>query len=185
MRDRKKESRNKALSVTFCGVMAALGAVIMIAGGFFGVLTYAAPLIASVFLIPVIHEFGSGRAWLAYLATAIVAGLLSPDKEEVLFYVFVGFYPIVRPFIQRVKRRFPRFLIKLGVFTFAIGAMYALICFVFKMEQVLADLDELGTALTVLFFAGLVLIMLVYDLVLRFADKLYAERLRPKLRFLG
>lgn len=185
MRERpKKGRRNTALSVTFCGLMAALGAGIMIAGGFLGVLTYAAPLIASACLIPVMHEFGKSRAWLAYIATAILSALISADKEEAFFYIFVGFYPIIRSFIQRIRPKLPRLLVKLGFFSVAVGAMYSLLCFVFRSEQVLSDLSELGALLTALFFAGLIAVLLVFDLLLKFAEAIYVKRLRPKLKFL-
>ena len=163
--------------------MAALGAAIMIAGGFLGVLTYAAPLLASLCLIPVIREFGRGRSWLAYIATAVLAALISPDKEEAFFYVFVGFYPIIRPFFQRIKPKLLRFFAKLGFFALAEAAMYSLLCFVFRSEQVLGELGELGTALAVLFFCGLAAVMLVFDLVLGFASAIYEKRIRPKLGF--
>ena len=180
----EKSSRTTALTVTFCGMMVALGAAFMIVGGFFGVLTYAAPLIASVCLIPVKREFGAGRAWLAWLATAILSVLVSADKEEAFFYVFFGFYPIVRTVFMRIKPRLPRILAKLAFFAAAIGAMYALLCFAVKAEQVIADLSELGTALKILFFAGLVLIMLIYDFIVKYAELTYVKRIRPKLKFL-
>ncbi len=164
--------------------MAALGAAIMIAGGFFGVLTYAAPLLASVCLIPVIREFGKGSAWLAYIATAVLAALICPDKEEAFFYIFVGYYPIIRPLFQRIGPKLLRLLAKLGLFAVLICAMYALLCFVLKSEQVLADLGELGKWLFAAFLAGLALILLVYDAVIGFASALYEKKLRPKLRFL-
>ncbi|MBQ4341198.1 MAG: hypothetical protein II756_01695, partial [Clostridia bacterium] len=76
-----KSRANKALSVTFCGMMAALGAALMLLGGVLAVFTYAAPLLASVCLIPVLREFGKKSAWLCWLATAVICVLLCPDKE--------------------------------------------------------------------------------------------------------
>lgn len=183
--ENRKDIRSKALTVTFCGVMVALGAAIMLLGGLFGVLTYAAPLVASICLIPVISEFGSGRAWLAYLATAILSALVSADKEEAFFYVFIGFYPMIRPFIMRLKPRILRAALKLIVFSAAVAGTYAVLCFVFRLmsfEELVSS--DLGTGLAAAFFAALIAVLFIFDLVLGLSERIYLQKLRPKLKFL-
>ena len=102
-------ARNRpAFTVAFCGITAALGAAVMIAGGFFGVMTYAAPLAAMVMLVPVLRELGKGYALLAYAATALITALVSPDKELAFCYVFIGAYPVVQKGINRLRPRFLR-----------------------------------------------------------------------------
>ena len=185
MENNERKRRNSVLSLTFCAIMAALGVGIMLVGGLIGVATYAAPLIASAFLIPVIYEFGAGRAWLAWLAAAILSLVLSADKEGAFFYLFIGYYPMIRPVFNRIRAKLPRALVKLAFFAAVVLAMYALLCFVIKLDAVLYELYSEAAYVNVILFFALVFVLLLYDAALLTAERLYVSRLRPKLRFLG
>ena len=45
-----------AYSVALCALLSALGVAVMLAAGLLPVLTYCSPLVASLFLIPVLRE---------------------------------------------------------------------------------------------------------------------------------
>lgn len=179
-----KSRANKALSVTFCGMMAALGAALMLLGGVLAVFTYAAPLLASVCLIPVLREFGKKSAWLCYTATAVICVLLCPDKELAFFYALFGYYPVIRGAFVRIRSKPLRLLLKLLYFAAAEAALYAFLCFVLRLDAVLSELQSTAAFLNVLFFLGLLAALLVYDAALGVAFTLYESRIRPKLRFL-
>lgn len=181
---KRDKNRNTTLALTFCAVLAALGTVIMLVGGVLGVATYAAPLLASCCLIPILTEYGRGRAWLAWGVTAVLSVLLCADKECAFFYVFIGYYPIIRGRFERVGRKLVRLLLKLLFFAAAVAALYAFLCFVFRLDAVLEELSETGAAMTALFFAGMLAALMVYDAALKVAWILYERRLRPRLGFL-
>ena len=174
-----------AFKVSLCGVITALGVSIMLLGGMLGVMTYAAPLIASAFLIPVIYEFRNGCALLVYAASSILAVLLCPEKELAFFYVFIGYYPIIRPYFYSIKNKYLRIAAKLALFASAILLMYALLYFVLKLDQLLEELADAGKIMNAVMFAVLILTMLVYDFVLVTAERVYINKLRPRLRFLN
>lgn len=181
----KDGGRNKALSVTFCGMMAALGAVLMLLGGVLAVFTYAAPLLASVCLIPVLREFGKKSAWLCWLATAVICVLLCPDKELAFFYTVFGYYPVLRGVLQRIRSKPLRIAVKLAYFAAAEAALYAFLCFVLRLDALLSELQTTAPYLNALFFLGLLAALLVYDAALGGVFRIYELRIRPKLRFLG
>ena len=66
----REQSRKNSWSVAFCALMAALGAVIMTAGGLIPIATYCSPMIAGVLLLPVISELGNRWAWMTWAVTA-------------------------------------------------------------------------------------------------------------------
>lgn len=177
--------RNTALALTFCGVLAALGAAIMIGGGMLAVATYCAPLMASLCIIPMLTEFGRGRALMGYAVTAVLAILLSPDKESAFFYLFLGWYPIVRALFFRIEARTIRVTAKLLCFAAMTAALYLFLCFVLRLDAVTEELSSAGALMNAAFFAALVISMLVFDVVLDRAERIYILRLRPKLRFLS
>lgn len=174
-----------ALKITFCGIMAALGVVIMLVGGLLGVATYCAPLLAAMCLIPVLIEFGQGFAWLTWFVTAALSALLSADKEGAFFYVFLGYYPIIRLLFSRIANRPLRFAAKLLFFIAAVAVMYLFLLFVLRLDAVTEELGSVSALVNALYFAALIAILAAYDAVLGVVENLYMRRIRPKLRFLG
>ena len=137
--------RNSARAVALGGVMAALAVVIMCMGGIIPVATYVCPMLCAMLLAVVLRFVGRRIAWAWYAAVAVLSLLLGPDKEAAAVFLFLGYYPIIKPWID--GRKLPVFW-KLAVFNLSIGAMYALLLYVFRLEQVIRDFSEFGLALT-------------------------------------
>ncbi len=161
----KRENRFTSRPIAFCAMMAALGTVIMLTGGLIPVLTYCSPLISSFLLIPVLDRYGKQNAWMVWAVTAVLSLLIGVDKEASFFYLFLGWYPILKPFFDRIPSRILRFTGKLLLFSAAIGAMYALIFFVFQIGDIMESFSAL-LWINLLFFAALVAVMLLYDRLL-------------------
>lgn len=121
---RKTESQKIAL----CGVLGALSVVLLLLGAALQVGTYAAPMLASFLLVPVLEEYGSRYALLLYAATAILAVLVVPETELALFYALViGYYPVLRYTLRKVKPTLLRWAIKFVVFNGATVLVYLLL----------------------------------------------------------
>ena len=175
----KKEQKLTSRPVAFCAMMAALGTVIMLTGGLIPVLTYCSPLIASFLLIPVLDQHGKGKSWMVWVVTSVLSLLIGVDKEASLFYLFLGWYPILKPFFDTIPSRVLRFAGKLLLFSAAIGAMYALIFFVFQIGDIIESFSSL-LWINLLFFAGLVAVMMLYDRLLVGIWITYLRRFRQK-----
>lgn len=138
--------RNSAKYVAFGGVMAALAMVIMCLGGVIPVATYVCPMLCAVLLTFVLKMTGRRIAWAWYATVAILSLLLGPDKEAAAVFVFLGYYPIVKPWIDRRKLAI---LYKFLLFNVAILAMYAVLIHLFGMAHVMEEFKELGTVMTI------------------------------------
>ena len=90
-------SRTIALS----GILAALAIVIMCLGGLIPVATYVCPVLCALICFIVLRFCGKRIAWTWYAAVAILSILVGPDKEAAFVFVFLGFYPIIKPFFDR------------------------------------------------------------------------------------
>ena len=178
----REQSRKSSRSVAFCALMAALGAVIMAAGGLIPVATYCSPMIAGVLLLPVMSELGDRWAWMTWAVTAALALLLSVDREAAFLYCFLGYYPILRPYLDAVKPKAARFLLKLVFFALTLGAMYALLLWVFQLSSLLEDFSGFSFWMNVLFFAALVAVMMIYDVALARLHLFWLVRLRPRFK---
>jgi uncharacterized membrane protein YoaK (UPF0700 family) len=102
-------------------------------------------MFCAVLLMVVLKTTGSRVAWAWYGAVAILSMLLGPDKEAAAVFVFLGYYPIIKPWMDRRKLAI---LWKLALFNVAIFVMYTVLIHVFGLAEVVAEFEELGTVLT-------------------------------------
>lgn len=136
---------NAAKSIAMGGVLAALAVVIMCLGGIIPVATYICPMLCAILLSIVFRSCGKRLAWAWYGAVSILALILGPDKEAAIVFVFLGYYPIVKPWIDRKKLSF---LWKILIFNLSIAVMYGLMIWLFRLEQVIVEFAGMGIILT-------------------------------------
>lgn len=177
----KKNNNIFSRPVAFCSIMAALGTVMMLTGGLIPVFTYCSPLLASLLLIPVLFEYGSGKAWMVWVVTGALTLIIGIDKEAAFFYIFLAWYPIIKPHLDILKSKVLRFLSKILVFSAAVAAMYGLTCFVFRIDDIVNSFSAVRL-INAAFLAALVLVMMLYDYSLAGIAHLYRTRLLTKLK---
>ena len=148
--------------------MAALAVVIMSLGGMIPVATYVCPMLCALLLQFVLKLCGSRIAWAWYGAVAILGLLLGPDKEAAAVFVFLGYYPIVKPWLDRRRLKW---LWKALFFNGTTLLMYWLLMYLIGMEALLEEFQGMGLAMTaVLLILGNVTFFLL--------DKVLEKRFR-------
>ena len=155
--------RTEARKIAFGGMFAALAVVIMSLGGLIPVATFTCPMLCMLLLAFVTRMCGNRIGWAWYGVVAVLSLLLGPDKEAASVFVFLGFYPIVKPRFDRL-----RFAVipKLALFNVLILTMYALLIRLFGMNQIAAEFAEVGQVLTVVMLLLGNVIFLLLDWVL-------------------
>lgn len=149
----------EARRIALGGMLAALACVIMGMGGLIPVATYVVPML-SIFLLQFVFRSCGGRiAWAWYGAVAILGLLLCPDKEAAAVFLALGYYPIVKPRLDRKKLSW---LWKGLLFNGTILILYWLLLNLFGLKQVVQDFEEVGTAMTaVLLVMGNIVFVLI------------------------
>lgn len=180
----RSSSRETSSRMAFCGLTTALSVTIMLAGGLIPIATYCVPMISSVLLLAVLAEFGKRAAWTTYLSTSIISILLAPDKEAAFFYVFMGFYPILKWQFDRIQPKWLRILSKFMFFSLSIILMYIVLGFILNMHAIVAEFSEMGVYFTFILLLLFDLCMFLYDRLLFPLIFLYGQRIQPRLRFL-
>lgn len=141
-----EKRRTPASRIALGGVLAALAVVIMSLGGLIPVMTYVSPMLCALLLKIVLELCGVRIAWAWYGAVALLSALLSADKEAAAVFIFLGYYPIVKPKLDRL--RFP-WLWKLVLFNVSVGVMYFLLLQLFGMAQLRAEFEEFSTVMLI------------------------------------
>ena len=152
-----------AKQIAFGGVFGALALVIMNLGSLIPVATYVCPMLCMLILAFVTKMCGNRIGWAWYGAVAILSCLMAPDKEAAAVFVFLGFYPILKPHFDRM--RFPM-IPKLLFFNVLILVMYWLLLKLLGMDRIAAEFAEMGRILTVVMLLMGNLIFLLLDFAL-------------------
>ena len=134
------------------GVFAALAVVIMNLGGLIPMATYVCPTICMVILSFVHMACGRKIAWAWYGAVAILCLLLSPDKEAAAVFVFLGYYPILKPKIETMQGKW---LWKLAIFNSSMVILYSILIRIMGITEITGESEELaGIMLMILLLLG-------------------------------
>ena len=173
----RKHTRQIAVS----GMMAALATAVLMMGGVIPAATFAGPALAGLMLIPVFAEGGQKLALGAWLAISALSLILCADKEAALLFAFLGWYPAMKWKLEEKLKGWKGVPVKLVIWNACAGAMAAMIFFVLRMDQVIAEYREMGRAMLVGFIVLANITLLVYDRLLAIMAVVYLKKLRPKI----
>ena len=128
--------RLQAKRMASCAVMAALCVVLLLLGAVLELGIYAAPMFAGLCLIPIGLRYGRKYQITTCVAVGVLSFLLVPNMEEnLLFAGLLGWYPALRPSLQKLPVWF-RFTIKLAVFNVTVIAVEWLVLTLIAPEAV-------------------------------------------------
>lgn len=163
--------RKQTRVIAVCGVTVALGVVIMVLGNVLGLGMYLAPMLAGLCLSAVGRELGTKYQILLWIAIGLLSFMLISNPEQNLMFAgLFGWYPILRPALQK-RKRILRFVAKFLIFNVIVVALEALLVLVLVPES-------LGAGLTLLLLVLGNVTFFVYDLAIPRFDFLSAKYLK-------
>jgi len=169
---------SKIRVTAFCSMMTALSVVLLLLSSLVPGATYSAPILGMLPLIPALSEFGSRPALGVYAVAAVLAVLLIPDKETAGIYLVLGYYPVLRPVLNRIRLSVLRTLTKLAVCTLSVTALYATLYLLFQSDMSTAEFPRYSKAvLAALLVCGNVVFLLL-DQALNRLTILWYHRIR-------
>ena len=160
--------------------MCALAAVFLWLSGILPLATYGWPILASFTLVIEREECKRGHAWCCFAASAVLGLLLCADKEAALVFTFLGYYPLLKPRFDAIRSKILRWGAKLALYAVTMGAMYALILFVFQLDAAVQEFRATAPWLLWATIALGLLLFFVYDLALSRLTAVYLARRRRK-----
>ena len=126
------------------GMLAALAVVMMSLGTIIPVATYVCPMLCALLLQGVLKTCGSRIAWAWYGAVALLSVLLAPDKEAAGVFVFLGYYPIVKPELDRKKGKW---LWKGLLFNGSVCLLYFLLLRLLGLKQLTQEWSDMSVGM--------------------------------------
>lgn len=153
---------SNAKVIALGGLLGAVALVILCLGGLIPLATYICPMLCAIVQYIVYRCCGRRIAWTWYVAVALLALLMGPDKEAALVFVMLGYYPMVKPFFEKSRLSV---LWKLLLFNGAVLILYGLLLKLFGLDAVAAETEELG-------IIGLVILLVMGNAVFFLLDRL-------------
>lgn len=123
--------------ITFAAVVAAIISVLMSAS-LIPNITFAVPAVAGLLIISVFAQCGTLYAFLTFAVSGFLSFFISDKTSWLLFVCFFGFYPILKPIIEKMKKPIIEWALKLLVFNIS-----ALICYLLEILIISLKLSPL------------------------------------------
>ena len=136
---------SSAKEMAFGGVFAALALAIMNLGSLIPVATYICPVLCMLILSFVTKMCGSRIGWAWYGAVALLSCLMASDKEAAAVFLVLGYYPIVKPILDRKRGKW---LWKGLLFNGSILALYWILLKLIGMERLAEEFSGMGIVMT-------------------------------------
>ena len=155
----------------------ALGSALMAIGAVWELVDMALAALASFLVVIILIEVGSPYPWLVWITTSLITFLFFPGSTVWLMYFVFGVFPILKYYIEKLKRLFWFPLKLIYVNACIIGLMYAM-DFIFGLPLFETDLLILKIAL----YAVLNVAFFAYDRLLTLLVRLYNEKYRHRFR---
>lgn len=162
--------QNNARKIALGGMMAALAVVIMCLGGLIPIATYVCPMLCCLTAFLVLSFCGKRIAWAWYIAVAILALFMSPDKEAAVIFLFLGYYPLVK---LTVERRKLSVVVKFLFFNVSILAAYWVLIQILGLDQIAQENAQFG-------IWGIALLMVLGNVTFFLLDRLLSNMARRK-----
>lgn len=145
-------------------------------------LAYTLPALAGALLIIIVIEINMKWAFVTYASVGLLSIFITPDKEAaILFVLFLGYYPVLKSIIEKIKNRYIEWIVKLLCFNFSVIIAYTLIINVFGMMVVFDEFGDFGQYTFAILLALANIVFVIYDIALTKAISSYINWLRPKI----
>lgn len=165
----------KSRQIALCGLLCGLAVAVMVLSGTMGIGTFLGPMLAMAVLLPVLEEYGARTAAAAYIASAVLGLLLVPEPELAMVYAAFGWYPLLRPHLDRISSRLLRLAVKAALCAAVILLLYGVLLRIFGMT---ADLLAAAPVVNFLLLCLGMITFLIMDLALARLTLLWRHRFR-------
>ncbi len=133
--------RKETKAIALGGMLGAVAMAVMCFGGLIPVSTYICPVMCMLILQTVLNFCGKRIAWAWYMMVSLLSLLIGPDKEAAALLVVLGYYPIIKPKMDRLPLNI---LWKLALFNAITVFMYTVVVALLGLEAILVEHTVLG-----------------------------------------
>ena len=175
--------RNKiAFRISLGGIITSICLALMFCTGMFPMLDYTLPAFAGFLMVIMIVETGAKWAFVTYAAVSVLCFLMTPNYEaSLLFILFMGYYPILKFYLDGLKSKCLSWIIKYLCFNVAIIVFYLLFQYLITSVDLLEGMEKFGKYALLVLWVGANIFFNIYDMLLGQLINLYVNWFRKKI----
>ena len=152
--------------------------ILVMCGNLFQAASQAMPAIAGVIGVIIVIEIGVKWAFAAYFVSAALTFILGINEAGILFALLFGYYPIIKPLIEKIRVRAIEYIVKFTLFNAAMIASYAILIAVFSLAAL--GFDKMLFAWITLAIGNIFFIL--YDICISRIAALYCLKYRKYIK---
>ena len=173
----RETSSAKTKKLAICSALAALGVVTLTVGSLFGVLDISMAVIASLFAIIAVIEYGRSAPWLVFAVTSVLSLIIMPQNTSAWMYVlFFGYYAILKEKLER-RGKVLSWILKEVIFNVALALMFV------AAKLILYKNTSEPLIIYILLAVLCELVFPIYDIALTRLISMYVYKIRTRFRF--
>lgn len=143
----RSEIQKKTRRLATAGLLAALACVALFFGSMIELVDLSASALAALVVMVAVVELGKGWATGVYAVAAVISVLILPSTATVVFAAFLGYYPIIKVFLDKIRPKILQYAVKLTLFNGFLTVAMWLCVYILGVEN---EWAALGWALYVL-----------------------------------
>lgn len=130
-------------------------------------------------LVPLV-ECGVSWAFGCYGASALLILLIGETETKILYVILLGYYPILKSIIEKIKNGIVEWILKLVIFNVSAVASYFIMSLVFSIS--FDDFGALGKYGVYIFLALCNVAFVIYDIGISRVGAYYSLALHDKVK---
>lgn len=123
-------------------------------------------------------ETNAKWALLTYISSAVLVFLFAENESKLMYVCFLGYYPILKAFTERLKSQVVEWIIKIICFNAAVALVYYVFAALFSVS--LEDLEFMKYGAAILLVFGNI-VFVIYDIMVSKMAAAYIHNIRPKI----
>ncbi len=169
--------------VSLCGVMSGLALAFMFMMGMVPSFEYISPAIGGMLIWVIRKNLGVKYGMISYLAVGLLGLLIVPNYEATMMFLFLlGYYPIIREYLQKIKYKVLRWIVKLTVFAVPSVGAYMVLIHLLGLTYLLEDANDFGKYGTLILLGMGAVAFALYDVFLGLFNPFYDKIIKPKIQ---
>lgn len=178
-----KHSPSIGYVVSLCGVMSGLALALMFVLGMVPSFEYISPGIGGLLIWIVRKHLGIKYGLVSYLAVGMLGLLVVPNYEATMMFLFLlGYYPIIREYLQKIRPKLIQWLVKIIVFALPSVGAYMILIHLFGMDHLLEDASDFGKYGSLVLLGLGTVAFIMYDIFLGIFTPFYDKIIKPKIQ---
>ena len=160
-------------------MIAALASALMLTS-YFPYLTYTIPALAGLFMMVPLIECGVSWGFGTYVVSSAVIFITGELEAKILYVMFLGYYPIVKSLIEKMRKQAIEWALKLLCFNVAAIAFYYVSTVLFAIS--FDDFGEWGKYGAIIFLALCNVVFVLYDIGISRVASYYMIAMHDKIK---